>query len=285
MVFDTILIEVLEGAMTATPELAIQTPNVVQFLRVLADETRLAIVQLLTLSDLRAGEVVERLKLPQNAVSYHLRQLRSIGVLRDRRSSNDARDVYYSLDLDKLHALYLATGDTLGTRLPDDECALDERDKPLRILFLCTHNSARSQLAEAIARKLGGDNVEVASAGSEPSRVHPQTIELLREMGIDPNRHRSKSMDEFVGQHFDYVITVCDRVRDSCPTFPGDPKQIHWSFPDPTKEPEGFEQRRAFDHLRRELETRLRYLLCLPHPRTGSRIEIPLRSGEAGGDQ
>ncbi len=251
--------------------------DITTFLKVLADETRLAILDLLALSDLRVGEMVERLQLPQNAVSYHLKQLRSVGLLRDRRSSADARDVYYSVDLERLRTLYLAAGDALHTRVTeasDEGCAMEERDRPLRILFLCTHNSARSQLAEAIARRLGGDNVAVFSAGSQPSQLHPLTIELLEELGVDPSQHRSKSIDEFAGQTFDYIITVCDRVRDHCPTFPGNPKQIHWSFPDPTAIEDPFEQRRSFQRVRRELETRVRYLLCLPHPEADRRIDM-----------
>jgi len=103
-------------------------------------------------------------------------------------------------------------------------------------------------------------------------------VETLQEIGIDPQGHTSKGMDQFVDQDFDYVITVCDRARESCPTFPGDPTQIHWSFADPTAIADPYEQRRAFHTIRRELETRLRYLLCLPHPRTGYRMQLPLRS-------
>ncbi len=265
------------------------TARVVQFFKALADETRVAILRLLALSDLRAGEIVEQLHLPQNAVSYHLKQLRAVGLLRDRRSSSDARDVYYSIDHERLQSLYLAAGETLNARLsrpseqPAQECLASDRDKLLRILFLCTHNSARSQLAEGITRHLGGDQVEVFSAGSQPTDVHPLTIRLLQEWGIDPSEHTSKSLDQFVGQSFDYIITVCDRARDSCPTFPGDPKQIHWSLPDPTVVVGEEEQWRAFCTVRRELNTRIRYLLCLPHPGTGQRLTMrTLHQAEQG---
>lgn len=248
-----------------------------RFFKALADETRVAIVRLLTLSDLRAGEIVERLHLPQNAVSYHLRQLRESGLLRDRRSSRDARDVYYSVDLDRLQALYQRSGDELRARLPEDgtlQTALREQPRPLRILYLCTHNSARSQMAEALTRHIGGAQVEVHSAGSFPTRVHPLTIELLRECGVDTSGLASKSMEQFIGQRFDYVITVCDRARDACPTFPNDPVKIHWSFADPTLERDPERQRAAFVRLRRELQTRIRYLLSLPHPATGERLRF-----------
>jgi len=251
--------------------------DTLRFFKALADETRMAIVRLLTISDLRAGEIVERVQLPQNAVSYHLRQLREAGLLRDRRSSSDARDVYYSVDLDRLQALYQRSGDELRARLPEHDplhAALQERVRPLRILYLCTHNSARSQMAEALTRHIGGAQVEVHSAGSFPTRVHPLTLELLGECGVDTSGLASKSLEQFVGQHFDYVITVCDRARDACPTFPNDPVKIHWSFADPTLERDPDEQRKAFLRLRRELQTRIRYLLSLPHPATGERLRF-----------
>ncbi len=130
-----------------------------------------------------------------------------------------------------------------------------------RILFLCTHNSARSQLAEGILRANGGASVEVFSAGSEPGQVHPLAVRVAADIKIDMNQQRSKHLDEFVGQTFDYVITVCDQVREVCPVFPDDPRQIHWSFPDPaavkgTEE----EQFQAFMQTARELTTRISYL-------------------------
>lgn len=102
-----------------------------------------------------------------------------------------------------------------------------------RVLILCTGNSARSQMAEGILRHIAGDRFEVESAGVLPSQVRPEAIEAMREMGIDIGSHRSKSVDELNGQHFDYIITVCDNAKESCPVFPGNTKRIHWSFDDP----------------------------------------------------
>ncbi len=261
----------MSGAQTAF----LPPSDVVRFFKALADETRLSVIRLLALTDLRVGEIVEYLNLPHNRVSYHLRQLRSAGLLRDRRSSYDARDIYYSVDLDRLDALYAAAGDALnpGRRERTEEASTGtDVNPPLRVLFLCTHNSARSQLAEAILRYLGGDEVEVFSAGNEPTEVHPVTLELLEAQEIDASRHTSKSMEPLTAQHFDYVITVCDRVRENCPTFPGDPEQIHWSIPDPVAI-EGDEERWAvFCEIWGELNTRIRYLLLLPHPATGRRF-------------
>ncbi|MER3428976.1 MAG: hypothetical protein C4334_12975 [Pyrinomonas sp.] len=101
-----------------------------------------------------------------------------------------------------------------------------------RVLFLCTGNSARSQMAEGWLRALGGDVYEVASAGTRPSAVHPLAIEVMGERGIDLSAHRSKSVADFEGADFDLVITVCDAARDSCPFFPGK-RRLHWSLADP----------------------------------------------------
>lgn len=102
-----------------------------------------------------------------------------------------------------------------------------------RVLILCTGNSARSQMAEGLLREIGGDAFEVESAGVEPSFVRLEAIEAMKEIGIDISRHCSKSVDEFTGQNFDYIITVCDNAKESCPVFPGQAERIHQSFEDP----------------------------------------------------
>lgn len=132
-------------------------------------------------------------------------------------------------------------------------------DPKFRVLFLCTHNSARSQMAEALLRHVGGDHFEVHSAGTEPSRVHPLAIRAMGEIGLDITNNESKSLDQYLGDDFDYVITVCDQANESCPVFPGDPKRIHWSFPDPSAV-EGTEEERlkAFASIRDQLRMRLR---------------------------
>jgi arsenate reductase len=102
-----------------------------------------------------------------------------------------------------------------------------------RVLFLCTGNSARSQMAEGLLRRDGGDTFEVESGGVNPSSVRPEAIEAMREIGVDISSHTSKSADQFVGQHFDYIITVCDNAKETCPFFPGSAERIHHSFEDP----------------------------------------------------
>jgi protein-tyrosine-phosphatase len=269
----------MEVSMSTSLTNSAPAPDVLSFFKALADETRLTILCLLALTDLRAGELVAHLHCPQNAVSYHLKHLRALGLLRDRRSTADARDVYYSLDHDRLRALYMAAADALQTWPEPDHDTQEtapeaDASRPLRVLFLCTHNSARSQLAEGILRYLGGDAVEAYSAGSEPADVHPYALALLQEWGIDTTQHRAKSLDLFAGQSFDYIITVCDRIREHCPLFPTDSVRIHWSLPDPVLITDEAEQRQAFRTVQRELITRIRYLLNLPHPATGRRIAV-----------
>lgn len=133
-----------------------------------------------------------------------------------------------------------------------------------RVLFLCTHNAARSQMAEGILRDLSRGTVDVSSAGTEPAGVHPLAARALRDMNIDVRRQRSKHVDEFAGQTFDVVVTLCDSARELCPVFPGDPERIHWSFPDPGAVAGTEEERlQAFKHTARELATRLRPFLSV----------------------
>ena len=104
-----------------------------------------------------------------------------------------------------------------------------------RVLFLCTHNSARSQMAEGLLRHLGGDRFEVHSAGTEATTVRPLAIRAMHELGIDISQQRSKTLDPYVDQRFDHVITVCDDANESCPVFPNATHRSHWSLPDPSK--------------------------------------------------
>lgn len=132
-----------------------------------------------------------------------------------------------------------------------------------RVLFLCTGNSCRSHMAEGWLRKLGGAAFEVFSAGSKPAgHVHPLAIQAMQEVGVDISRHRSKSLEEFIGQPFDYVITVCDNAREACPAFPGAANQLHWGFDDPAHAPGTEEKkRRVFRRVRGEIENRIRLFL------------------------
>ena len=128
-----------------------------------------------------------------------------------------------------------------------------------RVLFLCTHNSARSQMAEGLLRTMAGDQFDVFSAGTEKTRMHPLAVEAMHEIGVDISGQRSKTVDELSGEQFDYVITVCDRANESCPIFPGATERIHWSFDDPSAARGTDEQRlRAFRDVRERIQQRLR---------------------------
>ena len=133
------------------------------------------------------------------------------------------------------------------------------RRRPFQVLILCTGNSARSQMAEGLLRHDSGDQFEVESAGTKPSRVRPEAIQVMREIGIDISGHRSKSVDEFAGQDFDYVLTVCDRAKESCPIYPGHSNRLHHNFQDPAAV-EGSEEQRlaAFREVRDEIRMYLR---------------------------
>ncbi|NJN67793.1 MAG: arsenate reductase ArsC [Chloroflexaceae bacterium] len=128
-----------------------------------------------------------------------------------------------------------------------------------RVLVLCTANSSRSQMAEGLLRHLAGDRLEVYSAGTHPSTVNPLAIAAMQERGIPISHHRSKHLSEFLGQSFDYVITVCDHAAENCPVFPGKARRIHWGFPDPAAA-EGTEAERlqVFREVRDAIEARLR---------------------------
>jgi arsenate reductase len=132
-----------------------------------------------------------------------------------------------------------------------------------RVLIVCTHNSARSQMAEGWLRALAGDRFEVASAGTEATRVHPLAIRVMQEVGVDLAGHTSKTLDPYVGQPWDYVITVCDQANERCPLFPARTTRIHWSFDDPSRA-SGTENERlaVFRRVRDEIAARLRAWLA-----------------------
>ena len=131
-----------------------------------------------------------------------------------------------------------------------------------RVLILCTGNSARSQMAEGLLRHDAGERFDVESAGTKPGIGRPEAIAVMKELGIDISNHRSKSVDEFDGQAFDYVVTVCDNARDNCPVFPAGTERIHWSFEDPAAV-EGSETERlsAFRRIRDQIHARVKAFL------------------------
>ena len=133
-----------------------------------------------------------------------------------------------------------------------------DRKNRRKVLVLCTHNSARSQMAEGFIRALAGDRFEVESAGTEATRVHPLAVRAMNEVGIDLRSHTSKTFDRFLGEKWDYVITVCDSANERCPLFPGAVVRLHWSFDDPSAI-QGTEEARlaAFRRVRDAIRTQL----------------------------
>jgi len=128
-----------------------------------------------------------------------------------------------------------------------------------RVLFLCTGNSARSQMAEGLLRSMASDRFDVVSAGTQPKGVHPRTIDAMHELGIDVSSHTSKDVQQFLNEKFEYVITVCDRAKQACPIFPG-AEPIHWGFDDPAEAPPE-KQMEVFRRVRNEIQQRLRLFL------------------------
>ena len=247
------------------------------FLSLAGHPVRWRLLNDLAHSDRRVGELCARLELPQNLVSYHLGRLRAEGVVSRRRSAADGRDSYYVLELARCGELLSGAGSALHPWLrlaptrPDRTGSAARRSRA-GVLYLCTGNSARSQIAEALTEHLGGGAVEARSAGSHPKPLHPNAVQALRERGIDIAGRRSKHLNEFSGQRFDYVVSLCDRVREVCPEFPGHPDLIHWSIQDPGRET-GSDSRTypAFERTAEELTMRIAFLLELiehaPHQR------------------
>ncbi|MDQ0028713.1 arsenate reductase/protein-tyrosine-phosphatase family protein [Arthrobacter bambusae] len=231
---------------------------------VAADPLRWALLQALSRSDRRVVELCAAVGRPQNLVSYHLRRLRDSGLVTSRRSSADGRDTYYALDLPRCSVLFADASAALHPGLaavPPPDAPFREGRRPVSVLFLCTGNSSRSQVAEALFNQEAGALGRAVSAGSHPKPVHPETARVLAERGIDATGMRSKQLGEFSEGRFDYVVTLCDKVREVCPEFPGSPAPIHWSIPDPAAAGDGGAARKAFDDVAAELTTRISYLI------------------------
>jgi len=231
------------------------------FLRLAGHPLRWRLLSELSRSDRQVRELKVLTGERQSLVSYHLGQLRAGGLVSMRRSSADRRDAYYCIDLARCAELLVGTGAALhpGLRLVLPPAGTIQVHA--RVLFLCTGNSARSQMAEALAEQLAGDTITAASAGSHPKSLHPNAVRAMLEYGIDITGRQAKHVSTFDGQRFDHVISLCDRVREVCPEFPGHPEMIHWSIPDPAGE--GGSDREtypAFRAVAADRHTRIGYL-------------------------
>ena len=237
------------------------------FVRLAGHPLRWQLLSELGRSDRQVRELCALIGRPQSLVSYHLGRLRTEQLVSMRRSSADRRDAYYSLDLARCGELLAATGSALhpGLRLaraPSSRRGRRAGGARPRVLFLCTGNSARSQMAEALVEHLSEGAIDVFSAGSHPKPLHPNAARVMRERGIDIAGRRSKHLGEFTRQPFDYVISLCDRVREVCPEFPDRPDLVHWSIADPAREGDTDAQTYpAFERTATELATRIPFLL------------------------
>jgi protein-tyrosine-phosphatase/DNA-binding transcriptional ArsR family regulator len=232
-----------------------------------ADPLRWRLLRELARSDRRVRELVSLAGQPQNLVSYHLGRLRDSGLVGARRSSFDGRDTYYRLDLARCAQALAAAGVALhpglwtGAASPAPPAGGGRAR--CTVLFACTGNSARSQAAEALTEARSASRVRAFSAGSHPKPLHPSAVRVMASRGIDLAGRQSKHLSVFSGRRFDYVITLCDRVREVCPEFPGHPGYIHWSIPDPAATG-GSDQDSypAFEAMAAELETRIGFWLA-----------------------
>lgn len=239
------------------------------FVRLAAHPLRWRLLQELVQSDRAVRELVTLVGEPQSLVSYHLRLLREGGLVTARRSSADGRDSYYAIDLIACREALQSAGRALHPSLrlapvaPECPRARDRRRRP-RVLFLCTGNSARSQIAEALLVRMSAGTIQADSAGSHPKPLHRNTVRVLRTYGVDIGARRTKHIDELRAQRFDTVITLCDRVREVCPAFPSRPELVHWSIPDPAQDgPTDRASYPAFERTAAELETRISFRLPL----------------------
>jgi protein-tyrosine-phosphatase/DNA-binding transcriptional ArsR family regulator len=241
------------------------------FVRLAANPLRWRLLTALAASDYRVRELVDLLGHPQNLVSYHLRLLRRSGLVTAHRSSFDARDSYYHLDLERCAHALTAAGVALHPALrldptpspPTPPTAAEQSARPC-VLFACTGNSARSPIAEALLRHRTGGHVEVTSAGSHPKpRIHPNAVRVLREhYGIDIADQRPRHLDTVARHRFDHLISLCDKVREVYVGFSDQPRLTHWSIPAPAAADDNDQASYpAFRHMATEIDTRIRYLL------------------------
>ncbi len=228
-------------------------------LRLLSDETRWRLIGELRWSDRQVSELCERLDLPQNLVSYHLGVLRQARLVRTHRSDADGRVLYYALDLAALQRQWQTIGGALAL---GPTAAPPPFTGP--VLFVCTHNSARSQIAEAWLRHLSAGRVIARSAGTLPAAVQPLAVQVMAEAGIDIGYQQAKGLADVAAPAPAIIVTVCDLAREECTATLHAPLQLHWSIPDPVAVPgEESERLAAFRTTRDELRTRVAGLLGL----------------------
>jgi protein-tyrosine-phosphatase/DNA-binding transcriptional ArsR family regulator len=229
-------------------------------LQLASHPVRWALLTELASSDYRVRELAAAVDEPQNLVSYHLRQLRSAGLIDARRSNFDGRDTYYHLNLANCAGEFAAAAAALHPALGPLPTAMPAATRS--VLFLCSGNSARSPMAEALLRQRGGGRIRVASAGSHPKpRLHPNAVRIMRDLyGIDLRDARPRSLAAVARRRFDYVITLCDKVREYARDH-GVATAMHWSLPDPSATAGDHAAYSEFRRVATELNRRIEFLL------------------------
>lgn len=239
------------------------------FVALAAHPVRWRVMTELAGSDYRVRELATRLEQPQNLVSYHLRLLREGGLVTAARSSADRRDSYYHLDLDRCARELAGSGTALHPALqpshpPSDPPFPQGRGQRLSVLFVCTGNSARSPVAEALLTLRAAGAVRATSAGSRPKEhLHPGAVRVLRErFDVDLSAQHPRHLDDVADESFDLVITLCDKAREVCPEFSGPARRMHWSIADPAA-PDGAVAPgdAAFERAADEIDARVGHLL------------------------
>lgn len=240
------------------------TADPLAFLQLTGHPIRWRLLAELARGDRLVQELADALGEPQNLVSYHLAKLRDGGLVRTHKSAADKRDAYYTANLDRIGSGLAEAGGNLHPALRLSSPDLSEPTLSHgRILFLCTGNSARSPLAAALMNKRSAGHVKAESAGSDPKPIHANAVRAMKELhGIDLSGHVPRHFSHFAKQGFDCVVTLCDRVREVCPEFPGDGDAVHWSIVNPvTQEPDAKTYPRFRDTVA-ELDNRICWLLA-----------------------
>lgn len=253
------------------------------FVRLAAHPLRWRLLATLSGGDYRVRELATLIGEPQNLISYHLRLLREGGLVRAARSSFDGRDSYYQLDLDSCGRLLSGVATALHPALGQGPAPVAAGGRaqppgvstpPVSVLFVCTGNTARSAIAEALLRRHSGGRAEAVSAGTRPKPgIHPNTTRVLRELfGLDISGQRPRDLETLAGRRFDAVVTLCDKAREVCPDFGEGTRRIHWSVADPAAGGGADEESYPRFHAAAlEIDTRVRYLLpiLVPEPSAG----------------
>jgi ArsR family transcriptional regulator, arsenate/arsenite/antimonite-responsive transcriptional repressor / arsenate reductase (thioredoxin) len=229
-------------------------------LKLLAHDLRWAVVKSLATTDMRVGEIVAGVQQPTNLVSYHLKKLRDGNVVNAHRSNADARDVYYTLDFDRVREALKLVGKSVSLFSQGLPANL-----PVRIVFVCTDGSLRSRMAAAIAYKLNeqleGNYIESYIGGLTLAPLHPETAHILRQLNLDVHHTPLRHIDEFNTDNVDFAITVCDQVRDMYPAFPPDLKRMHWSIPPPSPMQDPEARQEAYRETYKLIEDRIVYFI------------------------